>query len=65
MGRPGTPDELLRLEETDAWFEYLEATRELEGRRYEEGEPWAWARLTQRLDGVRERHLRHPKPVAA
>ncbi|HEY7196026.1 MAG TPA: hypothetical protein VH306_02445 [Gaiellaceae bacterium] len=48
--------EVLAIEEADAWFEYLEATRS-EGvtGRYEEVEPWAWARLNQRLRAVATR----------
>jgi len=46
-------DEALAIEEADAWFEYLEATRaEIETGRYPEIEPWAWARLSQRLRTV-------------
>jgi hypothetical protein len=46
-------DEALAIEEADAWFEYLEATRaEIETGRYPEIEPWAWARLSQRLRAV-------------
>ena len=42
--------EALLIEEADAWFEYLEATQaEAETGRYDEVEPWAWARLNQRL----------------
>jgi hypothetical protein len=42
--------EMLALEEADAWFEYLEAVRaHAHTGRYDEVEPWAWARLTQRL----------------
>ena len=37
--------ELLLIEEADAWFEYLEATRGQSETRYGELEPWAWARL--------------------
>ena len=44
--------ELLMIEEADAWFEYLEATRGQTEIRYKEVEPWAWARLTQRLRAV-------------
>ncbi len=47
--------ELLMIEEADAWFEYLEATREKMPNRYDELEPWAWARLNQRLRLVRRR----------
>jgi hypothetical protein len=46
-------EELLELEEADAWFEYLESTRGQSQTRYSELEPWAWARLSQRLRGVR------------
>ena len=42
-------EELLQIEEADAWFEYLEATRAQSKSRYAEVEPWAWARLSQRL----------------
>jgi len=44
---------VLAIEEADAWFEYLEATRaEIRSGRYDEIEPWAWARLSQRLRAV-------------
>jgi hypothetical protein len=38
--------ELLKIEEADAWFEYLYAIREskLGSKKYEDVEPWAWAR---------------------
>ena len=57
-------EELLLIEEADAWFEYLEATRAQSESRYRELEPWAWARLTQRLRaiGVRRAKL---NPAAA
>ena len=41
-------EELLQIEEADAWFEYLEATRAQSKSRYGEVEPWAWARLSPR-----------------
>ena len=44
--------ELLLIEEADAWFEYLEATRAQAALRCKEVEPWAWARLTQRLRAI-------------
>jgi hypothetical protein len=53
--------ELLLIEEADAWFEYLEATREKPAPRYAELEPWAWARLTQRLRLVRRRRAKLPR----
>ena len=57
-------EELLLIEEADAWFEYLEATRAQSKSRYAEVEPWAWARLSQRLRGVRTRRARL-RPAAA
>ena len=57
-------EELLQLEEADAWFEYLESTRGQSQTRYSELEPWAWARLSQRLRGVRARRARL-RPAAA
>ena len=56
--------ELLLIEEADAWFEYLESTRGQSETRYAELEPWAWARLSQRLRGVRARRARL-SPAAA
>ena len=56
--------ELLLIEEADAWFEYLEATRGQTETRYGEVEPWAWARLAQRLRAVRARRARL-RPAAA
>jgi hypothetical protein len=50
--------ELLLIEEADAWFEYLEATRAQSALRYKEVEPWAWARLNQRLRAVRARRAK-------
>jgi hypothetical protein len=53
------------IEEADAWFEYLEATQaEAATGRYEEVEPWAWARLNQRLRAV-ERKRGGLRPAAA
>jgi hypothetical protein len=57
-------EELLELEEADAWFEYLESTRGQSQTRYSELEPWAWARLSQRLRAVRARRARL-RPAAA
>jgi hypothetical protein len=56
--------ELLLIEEADAWFEYLEATRGQNSLRYREVEPWAWARLSQRLRAVRTRRAKL-RPAAA
>ena len=57
-------EELLQIEEADAWFEYLEATRGQLETRYAEVEPWAWARLSQRRRAVRARRARL-RPAAA
>ena len=57
-------EEVLQIEEADAWFEYLEATRGQAETRYNEVEPWAWARLSQRLRAVRARRARL-RPAAA
>ena len=50
--------ELLLIEEADAWFEYLETTRDQTRSRYVEVEPWAWARLSQRLRAIGARRAR-------
>jgi hypothetical protein len=50
--------ELLLIEEADAWFEYADATKCQAGDRYEEIEPWAWARLQQRVRALRARRAR-------
>ena len=55
--------ELLLIEEADAWFEYLETTRGQSAVRYVELEPWAWARLAQRLRAIRTRRAK-PRPAA-
>ncbi len=57
-------EELLMIEEADAWFEYLESTRNQSETRYREVEPWAWARLHQRLRAIRTRKARL-RPAAA
>ena len=56
--------ELLLIEEADAWFEYLEATQGQTDLRYKELEPWAWARLSQRLRAIRTKQQKL-KPAAA
>ena len=53
MGTGNEAYELLLIEEADAWFEYLESTQGQTEIRYKEVEPWAWARLTQRLRAIR------------
>ena len=58
------PHELLLIEEADAWFEYLAATRAQTAARYGEVEPWAWARLTQRLRAIRTKRAKI-QPAAA
>jgi hypothetical protein len=58
-------DEALVIEEADAWFEYLEVTRaEISSGRYHEIEPWAWARLSQRLRSVKRKRAAL-RPAAA
>ena len=57
-------EELLLIEEADAWFEYLEATRGQSETRYAELEPWAWSRLNQRLRAIRARRSRLRPPAA-
>lgn len=47
--------ELLQIEEADAWFEYLEATRGQSKAKYAETEPWAWVRLSERLRAIKRR----------
>jgi hypothetical protein len=64
MANTELAEELLHLEEADAWFEYLESTRGQAETRYSELEPWAWARLSQRLRAVRARRARL-RPAAA
>jgi hypothetical protein len=57
--------EALAIEEADAWFEYLEAVRaHADDGRYDEVEPWAWARLSQRLRAVEGERVR-ARPAAA
>jgi hypothetical protein len=57
--------EALAIEEADAWFEYLEVTRaEIASGRYPEIEPWAWARLSQRLRTVKRKQTQL-RPAAA
>jgi hypothetical protein len=58
MGSRREAEELLLIEEADAWFEYLEATRAQTEPRYREVEPWAWARLSQRLRAVRTKRAK-------
>jgi len=60
MALTGTQEafELLLIEEADAWFEYLEAIRGQSAVRYLEVEPWAWARLAQRLRAIRTRRAK-------
>jgi hypothetical protein len=64
MGQRREAEELLLIEEADAWFEYLEATRGQTESRYREVEPWAWARLSQRLRAVRTKRAKL-RPAAA
>ncbi|HZB35141.1 MAG TPA: hypothetical protein VE440_03615 [Gaiellaceae bacterium] len=64
MATKRDPHELLLIEEADAWFEYLSATRSQSPTRYLEIEPWAWARLSQRLRAIRARRTKI-RPAAA
>ncbi len=57
--------ELLLIEEADAWFEYQEATRGQSEVRYGEVEPWAWARLQQRLRAIKARRAKLRPAVEA
>jgi len=58
--------QLLAIEACDAWREYLEQTRGQSEVRYEEVEPWAWARLQQRLRAIATRMEKlERKPVPA
>ena len=52
------------IEEADAWFEYLEATHGQSATRYKEVEPWAWARLSQRLRAIKTKKTKL-RPAAA
>ena len=67
MGLTGHQEaqELLLIEEADAWFEYLETTRGQSAVRYVEVEPWAWARLAQRLRAIRTRRAKLRPAVEA
>lgn len=58
MAAKRDPHELLLIEEADAWFEYLAATCGQTAVRYAEVEPWAWARLSQRLRVIRTRRTK-------
>lgn len=51
-----TAAERLHIEEADAWFEYLDATRN-QGQRYDEVEPWAWNRLGVKLRAIQARRI--------
>ncbi len=57
--------EVLMIEEADAWFEYADATKDQSGGRYAEIEPWAWARLQQRLRAVRAQRARLAPAIEA
>jgi hypothetical protein len=57
--------ELLLIEEADAWFEYLESTRGQSATRYSEVEPWAFARLAQRLRAIEARRTKLEPAVEA
>lgn len=61
--RKADAEDLLRIEECDAWLEYLEATRAQSSFRYEEVEPWAWTRLSQRLKAIATRRGKVVRPA--
>ena len=67
MGLTGNQEahELLLIEEADAWFEYQETTRGQNGPRYAEIEPWAWARLQQRLRAIKARRAKLKQLIEA
>lgn len=59
-------EQLFEIETAEAWFEYLEQTRRLartpplpgQPSRYEELEPWAWARLETALRSAKDKWRR-------
>jgi hypothetical protein len=65
MAAKSEAEELLLIEEADAWFEYLETIRSQPAARYDEVEPWAWARLSQRLRAINARMAKLPPAAAA
>jgi hypothetical protein len=48
-------EEVLAVEVKGAWAEYLASTRGWTSFRYEEVEPWAWAKLQTRLRAIEAR----------
>lgn len=50
-----TSQQRLQHETASAWREYLDATRNAIGFRYEEVEPWAWTKLHTRLQAIESR----------
>jgi hypothetical protein len=48
-------EQLLEIDRVSAWLEYLAATRGQHEARYREIEPWAWAKLQQRLGTITTR----------
>lgn len=48
-------DEILNVEEREAWWKYLSTTQGVLEPRYSELEPWAWNRLQQQLRAIRAR----------
>lgn len=59
-GKTTQAEELLRIEECDAWHEYLESTHGQRELRYCEIESWAWARLEQRLRAINAKRRKSP-----
>jgi hypothetical protein len=60
--RPRTARDLLAIATAQAWADYLDTTRNLDGARYGEVEPWAWTRMQQRLRAVKARVAALEKP---
>lgn len=46
---------MLALEEGDAWQQYLDDTKDQPVHRYDDLEPWAWARLGRKLGDIEAR----------
>jgi len=52
---PSRVDELLAVEERDAWQHYLRDIQNQPEPRYSELEPWAWSRLQSKLRAIDSR----------
>lgn len=58
-------EELETIEITDAWFEYLAATRGQPYPKYFALEPHAWARLERRIKATREHFSERRRPATS